>query len=227
MKKPYVICHMMASIDGRIDCAMTEQIEGNSYYETLELLNTDATVEGKTTAVMHYAEKGAFDSGDSPAVDKEEVFRAHDGNRWEAVVETRGSLLWPENDTPDRLCIMSQQTSRAYLDYLRQRGISYIVTGQERIDLARAIDIMQREFMVERIGIVGGGHINGSFLNEGLLDEVSMVIGPAIDGREGFCAAFDGIEAGHEHPFKLHLKSVRQMDDDCVWLRYNCQNTTL
>ena len=47
MKKPYVICHMMASIDGRIDCAMTEQIEGNSYYETLELLNTDATIEGK------------------------------------------------------------------------------------------------------------------------------------------------------------------------------------
>ena len=42
MKKPYVICHMMASIDGRIDCAMTEQIEGNSYYEALEALNLDA-----------------------------------------------------------------------------------------------------------------------------------------------------------------------------------------
>ena len=38
MKKPYIVCHMMASIDGRIDCAMTEQIEGNSYYEALEAL---------------------------------------------------------------------------------------------------------------------------------------------------------------------------------------------
>ena len=24
--KPYIICHMMASIDGRIDCDMTERI---------------------------------------------------------------------------------------------------------------------------------------------------------------------------------------------------------
>ena len=28
MKKPYIICHMMISLDGRIDCAMTEQLPG-------------------------------------------------------------------------------------------------------------------------------------------------------------------------------------------------------
>lgn len=26
MKKPYIICHRMTSVDGRIDCAMTEQL---------------------------------------------------------------------------------------------------------------------------------------------------------------------------------------------------------
>ena len=26
MNKPYIICHMMTSVDGRIDCAMTEQL---------------------------------------------------------------------------------------------------------------------------------------------------------------------------------------------------------
>lgn len=25
--RPYIICHMMASLDGRIDCEMTEQID--------------------------------------------------------------------------------------------------------------------------------------------------------------------------------------------------------
>ena len=222
MKKPYVICHMMASIDGRIDCAMTEQIEGNSYYEALEALNLDATIEGKITALMHYAEKKQFDDGGSPAVGADEVFKSHDSKHWEAVVETYGSLMWPESDTSDRLCILSQQTSRAYLDYLRERGISYIVTGQDSVDLANATAIMFNEFGTERIGVVGGGHINGSFLSMGLLDEVSMVFGPAIDGREGFAAAFDGIEASHEHPYLLHLKSVRQMNDECVWLRYQC-----
>ena len=36
MNKPYIICHMMSSVDGRIDCAMTEQLKGvEDYYETL------------------------------------------------------------------------------------------------------------------------------------------------------------------------------------------------
>ena len=32
MKKPYIICHMMTSVDGRIDCAMTEQLPGVQEY---------------------------------------------------------------------------------------------------------------------------------------------------------------------------------------------------
>ena len=31
MMRPYVICHMFATLDGRIDCAMTEHISGNKY----------------------------------------------------------------------------------------------------------------------------------------------------------------------------------------------------
>ena len=26
MNKPYILCHMMTSVDGRIDCAMTEHL---------------------------------------------------------------------------------------------------------------------------------------------------------------------------------------------------------
>lgn len=129
MRKPYVICHMMASIDVRIDSAMTEQIEENSYYETLEALNLDATIEGKITALMHYAEKKTFNDGDSPTIGVDDINKSHDSKHWEAIVETRGSLVWPEGFTSDRLCIVSQQTSRAFLNYLRESGISHIVVG--------------------------------------------------------------------------------------------------
>ena len=38
MKKPYTICHMMISIDGRIDCAMTSKLRGvNDYYTAKSL----------------------------------------------------------------------------------------------------------------------------------------------------------------------------------------------
>ena len=37
MNKPYIICHMMTAVDGRIDCAMTEQLPGvQEYYSTLD-----------------------------------------------------------------------------------------------------------------------------------------------------------------------------------------------
>lgn len=40
MKKPYIIRHMMTSVGGRIDCAMTERLPGvEEYYDTLDELN--------------------------------------------------------------------------------------------------------------------------------------------------------------------------------------------
>ena len=44
-----MICHMMMSIDGRIDCGMTVKIAGsNEYYETLNALNVPTTLIGGT-----------------------------------------------------------------------------------------------------------------------------------------------------------------------------------
>ena len=44
MKKPYIICHMMTSVDGRIDCAMTSKLSGVSdYYTTLAQINVPTT----------------------------------------------------------------------------------------------------------------------------------------------------------------------------------------
>lgn len=37
--KPFIVSHMMTSVDGRIDCAMTEKIETSSvYYDALDSL---------------------------------------------------------------------------------------------------------------------------------------------------------------------------------------------
>ena len=41
---------MAASLDGRIDCAMTEVIGGDEYYETLEQLGAKTEINGKVTA---------------------------------------------------------------------------------------------------------------------------------------------------------------------------------
>ena len=53
--RPYIICHMMSLIDGRIDCDVTEQIEtGDEYYEALNKLECPSMLMGRVTMEMHY-----------------------------------------------------------------------------------------------------------------------------------------------------------------------------
>ena len=63
--KPYIICHMMASVDGRIDCAMTSKIKGvNEYYKALDALGAPTTVGGRITATLEMAAQGFFEPKD-------------------------------------------------------------------------------------------------------------------------------------------------------------------
>lgn len=222
--KPYIICHMMASLDGRIDCAMTEQIDDtNSYYDALASLQCDATLEGKTTLAMHYAQSGRFVPEHPEKTAGRQLFKAFEADKYAVGVDTLGTLLW-DDDTEDLfgrplVMILSEQASEEYLEYLRTKGISYITAGTGRIDLAAAVDLLRTEFGIQRLAVVGGGHINGSFLAAGLLDEVSMMYGPGIDGRKGMAAAFDGIDDAQRRPTLLRLTDVSRMGDT-VWMRY-------
>ena len=223
MTKPYIICHMLQSIDGRIDCAMTEKIDDTEhYYEVLDRLECDATIEGKTTLVMHYAEPGTFTGTKSYEAAGKQVYKAKEADAYAIGVDTKGTLLWGDDvegqfDRP-LIMILSEGASKEYLGYLQSKGISYITTGKGTIDLAAAVSTLNGQFGVKRLAVVGGGHLNGSFLDLGLIDEISMMYASGIDAREGFAASFDGREKDRE-PIRLNLKSVEQLDD-IIWARY-------
>ena len=53
-----------------------------------------------------------------------------------------------------------------------------------------------------------------------MIDEVSIMVAPGIDGRKGQTAVFDGIADTGCNPFRLKLESVEQWPTDIVWLRY-------
>lgn len=121
------------------------------------------------------------------------------------------------------LMILSEQASQEYLNYLKQKHISYITTGRDGIDLASALETLRTVFGVNRLAVVGGGHINGSLLDQGLIDEVSIMYGYGIDGREGMTAAFDG-RTMERNPVRLAFKSVEEQDG-IVWMRYQVVNS--
>ena len=222
--KPYIVCHMMTSVDGRIDCAMTEHLPGvGEYYETLDALAAPTRVSGRVTAELEMANPGVFTCENAVPFGKEGFFKGTAAPGYEVVADSRGTLLWDgyerEGGRP-LLILTSSAVSRAYLAYLEGLGISWIACGDRRIDLARACEILAAEFGVARMAVVGGGHINAGFLAAGLLDEVSMLIGAGIDGRGGMAAVFDGLPA--DRPVTpLKLTDVRQFESGAVWLRYS------
>lgn len=221
--KPFIISHMMESVDGRIDCAMTEQIEpSNAYYDALDQLDCPTTLEGRVTMQIHFADPEPFVAKDSTPIGKQSLYKASQEPGYAVAIDTMGKLKWPStvHDGKPLLVITSEACTKEYLDTLTAQGISWIAVGAERIDLAKAVDILNTEFGVERMAVVGGGHINGAFLDAGLLDEVSVMIGPGIDGRKGMASVFDGIEDTNRPATLLKLNSVERMDDT-VWLRYS------
>ena len=61
MEKPYIICYMMTSVDGRIDCDMVGRLAGvEDYYPLLDELGLQSAVSGKITARLELAEPGEF-----------------------------------------------------------------------------------------------------------------------------------------------------------------------
>ena len=219
---------MVESIDGRIDCGMVDKISGDEYYTTLDSLGCDASVEGRVTMEHYYALPEKFMAEDKTPLGKKEVFQATDRNDFHICPDTKGTLQWDSATMEDGrplLIITSESAPAEYISYLRSKGISYIATGKGNIDLADAMDILGNEFGVKRLAVLGGGLINGGFLATGLIDEVSLLLAPGIDGREGWRAMFDGIPDQTKMPTKLKLQSVERLENDILWIKYEIEKS--
>ncbi len=222
MNRPYIICHMMTAVDGRIDCAMTEQLPGvQEYYNTLDSFDAPTQVSGRVTAELEMALPGRFSSKTSTLLGKEAFHKAAAAEGYEVVVDTHGTLLWKDQADAQRpvLVLTAEHVNQEYLDYLTGKHISWIACGKEHIDLKRACEILADDFAVERMAVVGGGHINAGFLAAGRLDEISILIGAGIDGRGGMSAVFDGLPM--DRPVTpLKLEQVQSFESGAVWIRY-------
>ena len=213
----------MTSIDGRIDCAMTGQLKGvDEYYKTLDELDTPSRLSGRVTAELELALKGKFNPKNNEPIGKESFSKKKESKDHEIIVDTKGTLLWDDDSKYDRhhLIITSEKVTKEYLEYLDSKKISWISCGKDKINIEKSMEILSKEFNVKRLAVVGGPLINSSFLDAGLLDEISILIGVGIDGRKGMPGVFDGFTMDHPITTKLKFKEVKSFDDGAVWIRY-------
>jgi 2,5-diamino-6-(ribosylamino)-4(3H)-pyrimidinone 5'-phosphate reductase len=229
--RPRVICHMMMSVDGRIVTdGWPVSPAARRHYELVHAsYDADGWMCGRITMepfarqVRSEEEVAHERTTDRPRDD----FRApgeHDSFAF--AIDASGRLAWESNDIEGDhvVAVLSERVSDAYLTFLRERGVSYLLAGSSDIDLRATLQKIGAIFGVRTLMLEGGGRINGGMLREGLIDEVSVLIAPVADGRIGTPALFD-VDGDHATPGKLLLEGVEQRADGIVWLRYRVDPT--
>lgn len=99
-------------------------------------------------------------------------------------------------------------------------NISYIIAGEDALDCALAMGKLFRIFRVRTL-MLGGGILNWSFLQEGLCDEISLVIAAAAGGTAKMPALFSDAGGFAENKaLSLRLLGIEEKQGGCLWLWY-------
>ncbi len=213
----------LSSVDGKIDGAALDAVMDKAEYEaTAANMNGDTWICGRTTMQQHFAEDVQFVSASNTLAGPRPVFVARRAKSYAISVDTLGKLRWPDGDlgSDHLIVVVSEQVPEDYLATLREKGISYIVSGKCSVDLTDAVNQLGEHFGIRTLLLEGGGHINGDFLEADLVDEVSLLVVPGIDGRHDIPAVFDGVSPSRKTAVPLRLKSVEQRGRDALWMRY-------
>ena len=223
--RPFVICHMTASLDGRTLPSRWMPRTGNAsdLYERIhERLGGDAWLVGRVTGA-DFSKRGAYDAT-SPPLPRDNWIAAKDAAQYAIVIDAHGKVAWGRGDIGGDpiVVILSRGVSDQHLAGLRADNVSYIFAGENDVDLNAALESLKRELGIARMLIEGGGNINGGFLKAGLIDEISLILQPAIDGKPGAPALF---ETGKE---SAAVKSITLLDcepqpDGLIWMRYKVE----
>lgn len=229
--KPYVICHMVSSVDGRT-LGSRWRPKGNraaGLFERLhDQLEGDAWLVGRVTG-QEFAKRDAYPGGATQSFPRQPWIRDRDAAAYGIVLDAYGKIAWGRADIGGDpiVVVLTEQVPDAHMAGLRAEGVSYIFGGAQAIDLAATLEVLNRELGIERLLLEGGGRANGAFLRAGLVDELSLAIVPAVDGAQGAPSIFDsGADAaGMPAPVEsMTLVSSEVLDGGAVWLRYRIHN---
>lgn len=240
MERPYVFCHMMTSLDGKImgDYMVTEEGEkaGNVFYKIAfgkePYYHHQGWLSGRVTTDDNFTFYEKPDVDENVPEVPEGDYIATQSEMYYVSIDPSGKLGWKENmltyvDTTAHVIeVLTEQAGNSYKAFLRRLGISYLIAGKEELDYAVLLKKLKDKFGIEVLMLGGGGVLNWSFIQAGMCDEVSLVIAAAADGSMQTPALFSAKE-GFSEPkaVSFRLEHAEQMDGGSVWLRYQVINS--
>ena len=223
--KPYVICHMMSSVDGRIrPDRWHPSVEERGVYERLHNeLGGDAWLVGRVTGQEVASREAPYPPYTGAPLGRENWFAVNSADAGAGALDAGGKIAWGRGEVggDPLVVVLTQAVSDSHLVGLREDGVSYIFAGEREIDLAAALEALNHELGIRRLLLEGGGAVNGALLQAGLVDELSLIIAPSVEGVPGGPAVFD-IHGELEalNAMGIVLENCQALEGGFVWLRY-------
>ncbi len=236
MNRPYIFCHMMTSLDGKIMGNYMETPEGsaagNVFYQIAFGKNPyyvhQGWLSGRITTDDNFTlyKKPELDENALP-VPQGDYIAEPDAEMYYVSVDPAGRLGWEKEEltyvdtTAHVIEVLTGKAGNAYKAFLRKLGISYIIAGESKLDYSLALSKLKEFFGIETLMLGGGGVLNWSFIQAGMCDEVSIVMAASADGSRDTPALFSAQEGLSENnAVSFQLEEVKAMDGGSVWLRY-------
>jgi riboflavin biosynthesis pyrimidine reductase len=225
--KPHVICHMLGSLDGGLHpsrCTKSpdgDPAQWSGVYERIHhALEGDAWLVGRVTmAEMSKAAAHPPAPGGKP--DRPFHFAARSATGYAIAIDPSGKLHFSKPDIGGDhvVVVLGHEVSDQHLAELAADQVSYIVAPQTRPDLSGVLEVLGRELGIRRLLLEGGGAINAAFLAAGLVDELSLLIAPALDGRMKTQHFVEIDRDGLADKIQLSLTSCEKLEHGLVHLR--------
>ena len=238
MDRPYIICHMMTSLDGKITGPFMDTDAAGEAAEEYERINRfyapQAWVNGRVTIDENFTFNAEPElDPHAPAYPREDYAALVGAESYLVAIDPHGRLGWQSNfveyaNRPKAYVIevLTESVSDTYLDFLQKKHISYIFAGEDGLNCTIVVQKLKKLFGIQRLKLSGGGLVNWSFMQEGLLDELSLLLVPAADGERDTPSLFQRAEyLPVVPPAVFTLKAMEQTKGNGVWLRYLADHT--
>ena len=205
MNRPYIICHMVTSIDGKVtgdflgspSCEKACEI----YYEINRNINVNGFICGRVTM------ESSFTGGYYPDLSKYKPVKPDPvcmdfvpqkeylSGFYAVAFDTNGKLGWKSNriidpdgdpgyDGAQIIEVLSENVDERYLGYLKEMEIPYIFAGKDKIDVEFALFKLKNIIGIETLLLEGGSIINGAFERANVIDELSLVVAPIVADKD-------------------------------------------
>lgn len=214
--RPEIIIHNSISLDGSLTGFMPDM---ELHYRIAGQYKPDAHLIGSATVT---AGNEMFGTG-IPDELPEDFIKPERASSlpWWIIVDSGGKLKGMLHTCRrfeycrDVIILAADSTPADYIDHITERNYSYVIAGKEKVDLKIALSTLMNRFRIKKILTDTGMILGNLLLNEGLADELSLLIHPLMVGEKAY-----PVFAGVKKNLNLRLVKAETFNNGCIHTVY-------